>query len=198
MIDRITKITAGAVIAAGVASGAAAQGLGDYSGPYAGLLIGYGAVDFEADDNTSAKESVTGFDFAGFVGYEVRTGRVYYSGEFEAYISTKESEDSNIVDDLEKDVGYALSARAGYFLTDGTMVYGLLGLEMADFGGTNGGENVLGARVGLGAEFRATNSISVRSEAIYTIYEDSNFGSGTEYDPSDLTVRVGGVYRFNF
>ena len=71
---------------------------------------------------------------------------------------------------------------------------------MANFAVTTGagGEEVLGARIGAGAEFRATENISVRSEVLYTAYEDANLGTGSDLDISDITFRVGGVYRFSF
>ena len=196
MFDRFTKFAAAAVLATGVASSASAQ-LGDYSGPYVGLLIGYGAVDLE-NEQANTKNSITGFDFAGFVGYEVRDGSLYYSGEFEIVESLKEDDVTG--SSLEKQTSYALNARVGTFLTDGTLVYALAGVEMADFetsAAGQGGEEVLGLRIGAGAEFRALEDISVRSEVIYTTYEDSNI-AGTDTDISDFTVRVGGVYRFQF
>lgn len=197
MFDRFTKFAAATVLATGVAGAASAQSLGDYSGPYAGLFVGYGAVDLENDSNNGSKDSITGFDFGGFVGYEVRDDRMYYSGEFELYETSKEDDVSN--NGFEKQLGYALNARVGYFLSDGTLVYGLAGVELADFEVQGaGGEEVLGLRLGAGAEFRATENISVRSEMIYTTYEDANLGSGQTLDISDLTFRVGGVYRFQF
>lgn len=204
MFDRFTKLAATTVLALGVAGGASAQGLGSYSGPYVGLMVGYGAVDLESSGSNQPKESMTGFDLLGFVGYEVRQDRTYYSIEGEVYVSGKENDIGNgaASGGYEKDIGYAANIRAGYFMTDGTLLYGLAGLEIAEFtastaGNAESSETILGARLGLGTEVRATDAWSVRAEYVYTIYEDASIGTNTEFDISDSTFRIGGVYRFS-
>lgn len=189
MFDRLTKLAAATALVAGVAGGAQAQGLGEYNGPYAGLFIGWGTADREAN---GVEEEANGFDLGGFVGYELRQERMYYSGELEISLSDKED---NVI---ERGVSGFVNGRVGYFLSDGTLIYGLAGLGFTNFESSNSGqdEDVLGYRIGIGAEFRATETISVRPEIAYTIYDNDKMGTGTEQDVDDLTFRVGGVYRF--
>jgi len=194
MFDRFTKLAATTALALGIAGGASAQGLGSYDGPYAGLFIGYGSIGVEPDGGPGggfAEGELEGFDFGGFVGYEFRQERMYYSGELEIGIGMKE--DNN----FEEGMAIGLNARVGYFLTDGTMVYGLVGLRGTEIEAVNGeDETVLGLRLGAGAEFRATDTISVRADYSYTIYEEARLGLATEHDISEHSFRVGGVYRF--
>lgn len=197
-MNKFITALAAAGFATLVTGAAHAQGLGSYSGPYAGLAIGYGTLTTEGGTAAGVPDGdASGFDLVGFVGYEFREERLYYAGELELNASMKE--DNN----FEKGVGFALNGRVGYFLTDGTLLYGLLGFEAANVeytgapaGTDNAEETILGLRLGAGAEFRATDQVSIRAEYVYTIYEEAALGSGTDLDVTDGTFRVGGVYRF--
>lgn len=155
----------------------------DWTGPYAGALVGYGWGSFSAPISSTP----AGFVAGGFVGYNVQAGNVVYGAEMDAEWSGRTDgagNDVNWTSTFRGRIGYAF----GRF-----MVYGTAGAAVAGVttpGPTNSVE--IGWTAGAGAEFAITDSIFARAEYLYAGYGAVPGGSTL----STQEVRAGIGIRF--
>ncbi len=189
----------GAAIATGIAAPAAAQ---TFDGPYVGAQAGWsqnrlGSVDTDLgkagidDKRDSATAGI-------FVGYNLQpTAGVVLSAEgavnfgFDDGLARSQKDASAAIN---PEYGFDLGIRAGYLVTDKTLVYARGGYEnvrtavrILDLEGPRRGkDNLDGWSVGGGVERAITDHISARVE-----YRYSDLGSGgTKWDRHQVLAGV--------
>ncbi|MCW5695400.1 MAG: porin family protein [Bauldia sp.] len=156
----------------------------DWTGPYAGALVGYGWGAFGAPIGSAP----TGFVAGGFVGYNVQAGNVVYGAEMDAAWSGRSDgagNDVNWTSSFRGRIGYAFGR---------VLVYGTGGLAVAGVSTAPGPSTSteIGWTAGGGAEFAITDSLFARAEYLYSSY-------GAIPDASSLStqeVRLGIGFRF--
>lgn len=95
----------------------------------------------------------------------------------------------------------SVRGRLGY-AWDNMQVYGTGGIALAGLDVTapafTDSTTLTGGVVGGGAEYRLTDSLSARAEALYYMFADKNIGGGLDnVDIDTTTVRAGVSYHFN-
>lgn len=149
---------------------------GDWTGGFGGLSLGWG--DFDAGTGSS-----DGTVYGVHAGYDYDFGSYVMGGELEY-----QKNDFDSVAGASSDSATRLKVRAGYDAGN-TLVYGVAGAVNAD---TNFG-NDTGYTVGLGAEYKVTENVSLGAEYLYDDISDIN-GSGNDYTGNSVVARVN--YRF--
>lgn len=148
---------------------------GDWTGGYAGIDLGYGDVDA---GGTNADGALYGVH----AGYDYDFGNFVLGGEFEYDGSNIEAPGLS-VDDVMR-----VKVRAGYDAGP-ALIYGVAGGARAN---TNLGDDT-GYVVGLGAEYKVTDNVSVGGEYLYHDFKDFN-STGTDVSANTISARVN--YRF--
>lgn len=110
---------------------------------------------------------------------------------------------------VSKSSEFYLSFNAGLELQPGTLVYGLAGVQTADFelrlrdeatgAASSNSSNLTGWHVGLGAEAFVTENVSVRGEYRYQSYgrlRVRNNVLDTRIEPTENVLRLGISYHF--
>jgi outer membrane immunogenic protein len=173
----------------------------DWSGPYAGAIVGYAFGEHQAqgfgDDDDFSSDGFSAGVMAGqnwqfdnvVVGVE---GDVNYAG-----VDGNGSLAGRNVDIDTKAYG-TLRARAGYAF-DNLLAYGTGGIAVSHSRGVVDGfsdrSTDIGFAVGAGLEAAVTNDITVRGEYLYVDTGTASFNE-TNADFSAHTVRLGAAYHF--
>lgn len=227
---KIARAVFCAVSLAMSAGAANAQSTGqslDWSGPYAGATFGYTIVDIDGDLTFPPGAGATipydtvikTLTIAGHAGYGFQFGDVVLGGEIDLAYPF----DGNVAAFPgripEFDLGWHghVRGRAGYLLQPDLLIYGALGLAIADvearrvpaaLAPTSASSDILyGLSAGVGAEFIPVEDIRIRVEYVYDNYFDQGFaGAGTfggilfpalDAQLQSHTVRVGMTFYFN-
>jgi outer membrane immunogenic protein len=149
-----------------------------WTGPYAGVFLGYNWGDFEAIPAEDA-DAVSG---GGYAGYNWESNDFVFGVEADAGYSGQEASGAG----RQAEVGLfgSLRGRAGYSFNP-FMVYATGGVAAADIEYTEAGvsdsNTQLGYTVGGGVEGFVTDNVTARVEYRYTDYgsDDYNLGAGT-------------------
>jgi outer membrane immunogenic protein len=187
----------------------------DWSGFYLGAHAGYSWGD---SDNQSSIGPAWSTDIEGIAGgvhagYNFQMDSFVFGIEADADLSDIDGHNSCPVAVFECDTDVewfgSVRARAG-FAIDNLLVYGTGGVALAEaeFGNTLAGVRIsesddsVGFVVGGGAEFAASENISLRAEVLYYNFDDFGFAwsndGGTTYD-SELDfifARAGVTFHF--
>lgn len=173
--------------------------LSTWSGPYAGVSLGYG---FSGNTNTDTGDFDTdGFIGGGFAGYNFQSGMFVFGGE--ADVNYTDISGGNAVTSSRSGVDGSLRARMGVAVTDDILLYGTAGgaaqrLKISDPAGSDS-QAMLGWTVGAGTDIKITEQVFGRIEYRYTDFgsKDFNTGSGSQsIDTSDNRVSVGLGLKF--
>jgi opacity protein-like surface antigen len=171
-----------------------------FSGPYIGVLAGYGSLDSRVTGVRGPQRDSTNLtaDFGnggatwGLLGGFGRTFGSWYAGlEAEGQpseLSWSFARDSAVVTepsvrniDVEKSLSYGLAARLGYLAGDRVLVYGRAGTawtefttQYSQFGETiaDQDDTLSGVRLGGGMEFQGSRGVFLRLDYTWTGYED--------------------------
>jgi outer membrane immunogenic protein len=192
-----TLLLVPALMLAGAAP-AAAQSLQPFNGLYVGVTGGYenynvkigrqgtsGVGDILGIGNDDRSPNMEGVFYGGLVGYRMRMDNFMFGVEGTL---TQSQADKTITTangrlKLDSDLTWGASALAGFVMAERTLFYGRAGYVWNEFGSpieVNSGnvfnrykndKTLGGIRVGLGAEWLLTQSISLRAEANYTFYD---------------------------
>lgn len=168
--------------------------LNTWSGPYAGVSLGYG---FAGHTNEPGNDIGTdGFLGSGFAGYNYQVDRFVMGVEGEFGYSGVEG--SNAGTSSEGGMEGSLRARLGYSVTPGILLYATGGgagrsvkLEEGGFSDRN---TLYGWTAGAGADVKITERVFGRVEYRYTDFGSQDFttGSGTRgVDANDQRVTFG-------
>lgn len=153
------------------------------------------------------------FSAGGYLGYNWQVQNIVFGVEGEANWLNASFKDTNAANGafLNSDWQFALSARVGYLLTPGSLLYVKGGWAFTDasigsvfytpgYTYNDGYRN--GALVGVGLETLMGRNWLVRVEAEYTINGESAsigipYGPATvDFDPDFLTAKLGVGYKF--
>lgn len=193
----------------------------DFSGYYAGVQAGHGALlsndttGPRTDDSTLVADfGDTGFTGGAFAGYNAQFNRWVFGGELVAELSDvawdHEREPTGRSFSLEKKYSLGASLRAGYVLGQAALLYaraGIVhsGLEYSFRRGMTAVNTDLcdtGLRFGMGMEMPMTEQLNVRLDFSHTDYGRQVVlvpgpDNGEErFDAVETLFRVGTVYRF--
>lgn len=143
---------------------------GDWTGPYAGLQLGYGMATGTGglDGNGAIGGLALGYDYD--FGQFVAGGAIEY--------------DAADIDSIAR-----LKLRAGYDLGK-ALIFASAGAAQADVASLGTDD---GWFVGFGYEQRLTETLSLGSEVTYHKFDDFN---GSAIDVEATTVQVKAIYRF--
>lgn len=153
--------------------------LNTWSGPYAGVSLGYGfAGRTRAPGNTI---NTNGFIGGGFAGYNVQSGMMVFGGEIDAGYAGLRG--SNAGTSSRSSFDGSLRARMGVAVTNDVMIYGTAGgalqsLRIADAAGADR-NTMLGWTAGVGAEAKITDNVFGRVEYRYTDFGSKTFNTGS-------------------
>jgi opacity protein-like surface antigen len=221
--DRFANVTESARIAltyhfGGIrGAGSKADEIRSYEGAYWGLQAGLGGLSSLTRGNRQASSVLTadfgdhGYLGGGLAGYNFQYGRFVAGGEVDASYSHEiwdlEREPAGRVFYVSKQASAGISARAGYVLDAGALVYGRIGAVTAQF---RNDLSTMGAslsdtywhggfRYGGGIEVPMDDKSQMRFDYSITDYGTLSLAtpSGLEtYDTKESLFRVGYVRRF--
>lgn len=214
--------------AAALALSCAAVSAQDFSGPYAGGSLGYVWGDSDVDlslpaaggnARLTASDNVDhdGFDLGGYAGYRlglpsgfvvaIEGGAVLAnaSGAQRDAYGPRELKTS-----LSKNAEFYVSAKAGIPVREVAYVYGIAGLQTANFEGkvrdvetdqrvAKKDEYLGGWNLGVGAEYFLADNLSTRVEWKHQSYSDLSMSSSrgrAKLEPTENVLRLGVSYNF--
>ena len=174
--------------------------LNTWSGPYAGVTLGYGfSGETEIESSPSVAIDTDGFLLGGFVGYNYQAGNIVAGAEADIGYSWVEGDNGPL--NSESGVEGSLRARLGYVVTPDILLYATAGgaaknLEVS-FGGSSDDNTMLGWTAGAGADVKVTEQVFGRVEYRYTDFGSDDFGStGTDVSDKDHRVLFGLGMKF--
>ncbi|MFL4470940.1 outer membrane protein [Tateyamaria armeniaca] len=150
---------------------------GDWTGPYAGVQLGYGDVN-----GTGAADG-DDFLYGVHVGYDYDFGTFVLGGELDYDFSDIDLNGAATVDSVAR-----LKLRAGY---DFGRTLGYVTAGVAEVDTSLGSES--GEFYGIGVAYQINDSYTVGAELLEHNFDDIN-GTGVDADATTLTVR--GSIRF--
>jgi outer membrane immunogenic protein len=193
-------VAAGAAVAADLPRGPAPyysapamSGLCNWSGPYAGLNIGY---DWGKVTNTAGEPS--GLMGGGQVGYNWQSGQFVFGGETDIQLSG--ADDTFAPWKFANPWFGTLRGRAGVAFNN-VLLYATLGLAYGELKGTFLGldetKTEVGWAGGVGAEYGFTPNWSARVEYLYMDLASRSFSiTGTDNGLHANLLRLGVNYHF--
>jgi opacity protein-like surface antigen len=191
-----------------------------WPGFYAGTQLGYDAFHVRTDRERggSANRAEFGnrdFEAGLFAGYGIDLNRWYLGVELEgsknrADIEYRKKEPDNRTLEAEHDHSYGMSARLGYTIPNGVLLYGRAGAVRSKMkfsyrvnnlpqNAVDDSTNQTGLRYGLGADIPASDRLFVRLDYSYTDFDSYKADVVTEaekLDPDQNLFRLGLGWRF--
>lgn len=198
----------------------------DWSGFYLGAHVGYGDASFGGciECGASSEASGSALDLSGVVGgghagYNFQSGSIVFGLEADATFMNFEDLGLTGSDDefFNGSVDYLASIRGRLGVAmDRTLIFATAGAAFQNAelfscrdtdcppGGDTAKFNDVGFVLGGGAEYAATDLISVRAEGLYYVFNDKvdasgfNSGSAGEYVKFEdaFVIRVGATFHF--
>lgn len=173
--------------------------LNTWSGPYAGVTLGYG---FSGRANEPGNEIRTdGFLGGGFAGYNFQTDN--FVAGVEADLGYGGFSGDNAGTEVDGGMNGSLRARLGYAVTPDILPYITAGGAAQSLKVTEGGvsdrNTMLGWTAGVGTDVKITDQVFGRVEYRYSDYgnEDFTTGGGTrEIDAKDHRIQFGIGMKF--
>lgn len=174
-----------------------------WAGPYGGFHAGWAFYDTDFTEIPGGDPNVSGDGFVGggLLGYNFQDGSLVYGVEGDVSLGDVTGQtnghrfDLDITATLRGRVGFASSSGL-YYLTAGIGM-GELDIKSVGFGGKDN-QLLFGLMAGAGAEWLVGNGISLRTEYIFSHYDDSTFNLGGGSIDSGLdevhTVRAAIVF----
>src|SRR5687768_11363205 len=169
--------------------------LNTWSGPYAGVTVGYGfAGETEVEEpGVTTSIDTDGFMAGGFLGYNYQVGNIVAGAE--ADIGYNWADGSNAGLTSESGVEGSLRARLGYVISPNILLYATAGGAAKDLevsgGGFSDSNTMLGWTAGVGGDVMVTENIFGRVEYRYTDFGSEDFTlGGTTADVSDKNHRI--------
>ena len=165
-----------------------------WSGPYAGVTLGYGfSGETEADALAGSNTIGTdGFLLGGFAGYNYQVGNMVAGAEADIGYSWEEGENAGLTS--ESGVEGSLRARLGYVVSPNILLYATAGGAAKDLelsgGGFSDNNTMLGWTAGAGADVMVTENIFGRVEYRYTDFGSDTFDIGGPVEVNDKDHRI--------
>lgn len=172
-----------------------------WSGPYAGVQLGYG---FRGRTDDGFNEIGTSGMYGGaFGGFNLQNDMFVYGVEGDINYSGLSGSNAGV--DSRTRIDGSLRVRAGVAVTDDILLYGTGGvaaerLRITDVGGARDTNLMVGYTVGAGVDAKLTDQVFGRVEYRYTDYgsKEFDFGGGNvrDFDSSNHRVGVGLGIKF--
>jgi len=172
-----------------------------WSGPYAGVSLGYGFSGDTRDKTYSNSVGTDGFVAGAFAGYNYQTGIVVAGVEGDLGYNWKDGKNAGL--SAESGFEGSLRARLGYTITPEILLYATAGaaaekLEVKDFAGKDS-NTMIGWTAGAGADMMVTQNVFGRVEYRYTDFGSDKFNTGSgerKVEDSDHRVTFGLGVKF--
>ncbi len=173
--------------------------LNTWSGPYAGVTLGYGFSGRVKEPGNTV--NTDGFIGGGFAGYNYQIDNVVAGVEGD--IGYGGLKGDNAGTEVKGGLGGSLRARLGYAVTPDILPYITAGGAAQSVKLTEGGisdkNTMLGWTAGVGTDLKVTDNVFARVEYRYTDYGSKSFttGSGTrDVDATDHRIQFGIGMKF--
>lgn len=150
-----------------------------WSGPYAGVSLGYG---FSGRTRTPGVDiNTSGFVGGAFAGYNFQNGMFVYGGEADLNWANLSGDNAGV--DSKSSLDASLRARMGVAVTDDVLVYGTAGgaaqsLKITDVAGSDR-NTLVGWTAGAGVDVKMTENVFGRIEYRYTDFGSRTFNTGS-------------------
>ncbi|RFC69083.1 MULTISPECIES: outer membrane protein [Mesorhizobium] len=174
--------------------------LATWTGPYAGIQLGYGFSGRVKEPGNTV--DTDGFVGGAFGGYQAELGNGLVAG-VEGDVGYSNIKGDNAGTEAKSGVDGSLRARLGYAVTPDILPYITGGGAAQSLKVTEGGvsdrNTMLGWTAGAGVDVKVTENMFVRGEYRYTDFgnEDFTTGSGTRsVDSKDNRVSLGVGFKF--
>lgn len=170
-----------------------------WSGPYAGVSLGYG---FSGRTRTPGVDiNTSGFVGGAFAGYNFQNGMFVYGGEADLNWANLSGDNAGV--DSKSSLDASLRARMGVAVTDDVLVYGTAGgaaqsLKISDVAGSDR-NTLVGWTAGAGVDVKMTENVFGRIEYRYTDFGSRTFNTGSgdqSVSSSDNRVTFGIGMKF--
>lgn len=168
--------------------------LNTWSGPYAGVSLGYG-FSGETDVGSPVNNEIgtDGFLLGAFAGYNWQVGNIVAGAEADIGYSWVEGSNAGLTS--ESGVEGSLRARLGYVVSPNILLYATAGGAAKDLevsgGGVSDSNTMIGWTAGGGADIMVTENIFGRVEYRYTDFGSETFDVGaTSADVDDKDHRI--------
>lgn len=175
--------------------------LNTWSGPYAGVTIGYGFSGDAHDKTVDNKIGTSGFLGGAFVGYNYQMENFVIGAEGDLGYSGIDGDNAG----TKVKTGFegSLRARLGYVVTPDILVYGTAGgagsrVKVSNDVGSDS-NTALGWTAGAGADIKLTESVFGRVEYRYTDLGTDNYdlgGAGHDVSVKDHRIQFGVGMKF--
>ena len=185
-----------------------------WPGFYAGAQFGYDALHIRTDGERNggahrAEYGDRGGEAGLFAGYGFDLSRWYMGMELEAGNSWADIDSATL--SVEREESYALTARLGYTIPNGVLLYGRGGAVRSKFktsyytannlpgNAVDDSTSQTGIRYGLGADIPASDRLFVRFDYSYTDFDSYTADAVSEIEklgPSENLFRLGLGWRF--
>ena len=168
--------------------------LNTWSGPYAGVTLGYAfSGDTEVGAPFDNDISTDGFLLGGFAGYNYQVGNIVAGAEADIGYSWEDGSNAGLTS--ESGVEGSLRARLGYVVSPNILLYATAGGAAKDLevsgGGFSDSNTMIGWTAGGGADVMVTENVFGRVEYRYTDFGSDTFNlGGTSADVDDKNHRI--------
>jgi len=177
--------------------------LNTWTGPYAGVSLGYGFGGETEVEESGVTTSIDtdGFLLGGFAGYNYQVGNIVAGAEADIGYSWVEGSNAGL--NSESGVEGSLRARLGYVVSPSVLLYATAGgaakdLEVSD-AAVSDSNTMIGWTAGAGADVMVTERIFGRVEYRYTDFGSDTFTTSlgdAEVSDKDHRVTVGLGVKF--
>ncbi|MFC5384382.1 outer membrane protein [Aquamicrobium segne] len=174
-----------------------------WTGPYAGINLGYGFNGRVNHRDAGDRVKTDGFLGGAFVGYNYDMGNNFVVGA-EGDLGYSALKGSNVNEKAKSGVEGSIRARLGYSVSPDILLYGTAGgaaqsLKITDTLGDSDRNTMVGWTAGVGSDIKFTDNVFGRVEYRYTDYgkETFNLGSASErFDSRDHRINFGVGMKF--
>lgn len=169
-----------------------------WSGPYAGVSVGYGFAGETEDETFATTVDTDGFLLGAFAGYNYQVGNIVAGAEADIGYSWAEGTDLGLTS--ESGVEGSLRARLGYVVSPNILLYATAGGAAKDLeisgGGVSDSNTMIGWTAGAGADMMVTEQIFGRVEYRYTDFGSKSFDGIGKVKATDNRVTFGVGMKF--
>jgi outer membrane immunogenic protein len=164
-----------------------------WSGPYAGVSLGYAFAGETEDETFDNSVDTDGFLLGGFAGYNYQVGNIVAGAEADIGYSWEDGSNAGLTS--ESGVEGSLRARLGYVISPSVLLYATAGGAAKDLevsaAGDSDSNTMIGWTAGGGADVMVTERVFGRVEYRYTDFGSDTFDlGGTSAEVSDKNHRV--------
>jgi outer membrane immunogenic protein len=163
-----------------------------WSGPYAGVSLGYAFAGTTEDETLGNEIDTDGFLAGGFAGYNYKVGNIVAGAEADIGYSWEDGSNAGLTS--ESGVEGSLRARLGYVVSPSILLYATAGGAAKDLevsgGGFSDSNTMLGWTAGAGADIMVTDNVFGRVEYRYTDFGSDTFDVGGPIEVNDKNSRI--------